>query len=180
MSEVYDQLPFDLSRQIVQRADSVTTRQYSTRAASQRGGSTPLSEVTRLRILDEHNWVCQYCGAAASDVDHIIPWTYGGSDDEDNLTASCHLCNMIASNKVFDTFTDKRAFIVEERRKRSMPPPNLCIECGRPFYNGARGATRFMCSQCNHEDLAESKRLRPKRSERRRFVKEINRALKPH
>ena len=38
--------------------------------------------------------ICQYCGAFADHVDHIIPRSQGGGSAEDNLVAACAECNM--------------------------------------------------------------------------------------
>jgi 5-methylcytosine-specific restriction endonuclease McrA len=47
----------------------------------------------RQQILARDLWICAYCGADATEVDHVLPVKHGGSDDESNLTASCVRCN---------------------------------------------------------------------------------------
>jgi hypothetical protein len=47
----------------------------------------------RARILDRDSRVCTYCCDDATQVDHIIPISRGGSSDDDNLTAACIVCN---------------------------------------------------------------------------------------
>jgi len=51
----------------------------------------------RFKILKKYNFTCQYCGRRAPEVklevDHIIPISKGGSNDEDNLTVACFECN---------------------------------------------------------------------------------------
>jgi 5-methylcytosine-specific restriction endonuclease McrA len=37
---------------------------------------------------------CVYCGARASDIDHIDAISRGGAHAWDNLTAACHGCNV--------------------------------------------------------------------------------------
>jgi 5-methylcytosine-specific restriction endonuclease McrA len=45
------------------------------------------------RIL-ERDGVCVYCGETAFlNIDHVIPVTIGGNNNEDNLVACCELCN---------------------------------------------------------------------------------------
>ncbi len=39
------------------------------------------------------NPFCFACGEPSTDVDHIVPKSLGGSDDEDNLQALCHRCH---------------------------------------------------------------------------------------
>lgn len=41
-------------------------------------------------------WICQHCGATDPErlqVDHIVPWSWGGSDDIENLQTLCSSCN---------------------------------------------------------------------------------------
>ncbi|MEN6290684.1 MAG: HNH endonuclease [Methanobacterium sp.] len=51
----------------------------------------------RFRILHRDNFTCQYCGRRAPEVvlevDHIVPLSKGGKDDDENLTTSCRECN---------------------------------------------------------------------------------------
>lgn len=65
----------------------------------------------RFDILKKYNFTCVYCGRKAPDVqlqvDHIIPKSKGGSDDESNLTCSCWECNLGKSNKLLDSKKDE-------------------------------------------------------------------------
>lgn len=59
--------------------------------SSQRGyGST--WQTRRSSFLARHPW-CVQCSEPAVDVDHIIPRSRGGTDDESNLQAYCHRCH---------------------------------------------------------------------------------------
>ena len=40
-----------------------------------------------------HSLVCVFCGEPTQTLDHWIPKSAGGSDDDDNLVASCDPCN---------------------------------------------------------------------------------------
>lgn len=42
-------------------------------------------------IRDEH--VCQYCGRAAENVDHVVPRSRGGAHQWENVVAACRRCN---------------------------------------------------------------------------------------
>lgn len=48
-------------------------------------------------ILEKTGYRCNYCGRKltydALEIDHVIPRSQGGSDDIDNLVASCRFCN---------------------------------------------------------------------------------------
>lgn len=39
------------------------------------------------------NWLCQYCGLPADEVDHVHPRSRGGLTEMDNLVAACRSCN---------------------------------------------------------------------------------------
>lgn len=56
----------------------------------------PLSTALQLRmkaIMIMHGYRCRYCGGEASEADHVIPKSKGGSDAAENLVASCRSCN---------------------------------------------------------------------------------------
>jgi len=53
----------------------------------------------RKRILRRDEYLCQYCGAPAQHVDHVIPRCQDGTDDPDNLVAACIFCNLTKSGR---------------------------------------------------------------------------------
>lgn len=63
-------------------------------------------------VMKRDKGVCRYCGDEASEIDHITPWAKGGDHDEDNLVACCRKCNSMARNKLFDTFLEKRIYLL--------------------------------------------------------------------
>lgn len=50
----------------------------------------------RRAVLERDRNICRYCGASepTMHVDHVIPISRGGSNDEDNLVAACPACNL--------------------------------------------------------------------------------------
>lgn len=71
-------------------------------------------------VLQRDNWICQYCDTdmltsrltfEAATVDHLIPVSAGGADDESNLVASCSGCNQRLSRCPFTTFTERKAYL---------------------------------------------------------------------
>jgi len=46
----------------------------------------------RAAFLAANPW-CVLCGAAATDVDHVVPRRRGGTDDWSNLRSLCHPCH---------------------------------------------------------------------------------------
>lgn len=107
---------------------------------------------------------CVYCGAPATDVDHIRPRSRGGTDDDSNLTSACHPCNMSKNSLLITEWQDRarvlHAVAVEPKvyaelrelvtygalpgphavrghgyQGRGLPPPRLCA---RPRPPGRR------------------------------------------
>ncbi len=52
----------------------------------------------RQKVLRRDKYTCQYCGfrmrpGHAASVDHVVPYSKGGGDEESNLVAACRPCN---------------------------------------------------------------------------------------
>lgn len=72
----------------------------------------------KLKILSNNLGICVYCNEApAEQVDHILPRSWKINNDDDNLVGVCADCNHIASDKVFSSFEEKQAYIVNELKK---------------------------------------------------------------
>lgn len=74
----------------------------------------------RQQILSRDNNECQYCGALATTVDHVIPVSNGGTDESSNLAAACARCNYSKHDKDVETFMIERAGKSKLRSKRSV------------------------------------------------------------
>jgi hypothetical protein len=57
-----------------------------------------LSKAKRFAILERDRFRCRYCGVepdvATLQVDHVMPRSHGGSDDQKNLVTACSDCNI--------------------------------------------------------------------------------------
>ena len=49
--------------------------------------------LTKRAVFIRDNYKCQYCGAPAENIDHVIPKSKGGGHAWDNVVASCKPCN---------------------------------------------------------------------------------------
>lgn len=62
-----------------------------------------ISQEKRIRIFERSGGVCSYCGDEITlngfHVEHMLPQSRGGSNDDDNLVASCRRCNMAKSSQ---------------------------------------------------------------------------------
>jgi len=63
----------------------------------------PVPDSLRYRILKKAGGRCALCGASKKEttlhIDHILPRSRGGSNDESNLQVLCFQCNLGKSNK---------------------------------------------------------------------------------
>ena len=50
--------------------------------------------LNRRAVFARDGHKCQYCGAAAENIDHVIPRSRGGTHTWDNVVAACRPCNM--------------------------------------------------------------------------------------
>lgn len=100
-------------------------------------GGRQLSHWTRMSVLRRDRYQCVFCGHGGRlEVDHIIPWSAGGSDDPDNLRTLCHRCNQTRSN-----------FRVPADDERRLPNGTECVYC-TPSLLG-EPLTAIYCGQCN-------------------------------
>ena len=84
-----------------------------------------ISKELRLRVMMQARHRCGYCltrediTGQSMEIDHIIPQSLGGSDDEDNLWSSCTLCNKHKSNRVnaIDPQTSKMVRLFDPRHQ---------------------------------------------------------------
>ena len=53
----------------------------------------------RIAVLHRDNFLCQYCGADAVTIDHLIPQSRGGQNTWWNLVAACQPCNSFKADR---------------------------------------------------------------------------------
>lgn len=64
------------------------------RKRRQRGHGRDVGNGQRFRVLERDGFKCTYCGSDQRlEVDHIVPRSRGGSNDDSNLTTACWRCN---------------------------------------------------------------------------------------
>lgn len=56
-------------------------------------------QVTRAGVFARDNNECQYCGAAAENIDHVVPRAKGGRHEWTNVVAACIPCNSAKADK---------------------------------------------------------------------------------
>lgn len=93
----------------------------------------------RTLVLRRDHYRCVICGNGGRlEVDHIIPWSAGGSDNMDNLRTLCHSCNQRRSNIMlpFDAVN------------RRLPTGYQCVNC-TSYLLGEEDITPIHCISCN-------------------------------
>lgn len=83
------------------------------------------SKAVRKRVYDKSNGCCELCGEKIKrenmTLDHIVPLTLGGADEEENLQCACKPCNSFKGQILPEDFNDKIAsiFIYQMKKKHS-------------------------------------------------------------
>ena len=58
--------------------------------------------LTRRAVFGRDGYACQYCGAAAESLDHVVPRSRGGAHSWDNVVACCRRCNIKKGNHLLN------------------------------------------------------------------------------
>jgi hypothetical protein len=65
-----------------------------------------VSESQRQRILKRDKNRCRYCGKRLTKsnrvIDHVVPWSRGGRNEDSNLVLACRDCNYIKGDKTLE------------------------------------------------------------------------------
>lgn len=60
-----------------------------------RNGRRAIPDAVRFQVYERDRWLCIQCGSPETlSLDHIFPWSKGGSDEPDNLQTMCLPCNL--------------------------------------------------------------------------------------
>lgn len=78
------------------------------------------------KVYHRDRFTCRYCAYSLQNstkflplhIDHIKPWSLQGGNSMENLVVSCQECNLIAMDKWFKSFDEKKEYITFERQKR--------------------------------------------------------------
>lgn len=56
--------------------------------------------LSRRAVLMRDELLCQYCGARAENIDHVVPRSRGGGHTWENVVACCRRCNSRKENRL--------------------------------------------------------------------------------
>lgn len=98
--------------------------------------------------------ICVYCrDEPATQIDHVIPVSYYPLHIIENLRPCCGWCNLLASDKVFETFAEKDEFLRKARQtKRNKQRRTTCSKCWLPYQNPLHVRSFFYCPECYDEE----------------------------
>lgn len=94
----------------------------------------------RKHIMLVYDYTCQYCNSrkneANLEVDHIYPRSLGGSDELENLTLACNVCNQRKKDVVLPEPGSSLLFAIAIRkaetiRRRIVKSPRADKSCGK-------------------------------------------------
>lgn len=103
------------------------------------GEERRLPDWKRDLVLRRDRVQCVWCGSKGRlEIDHIIPWSAGGSDDFDNLRTLCHDCNQERSNYANEGDLEPPRF----------PTAHECVYCNKELL-GDPEVQAVYCIHCN-------------------------------
>lgn len=84
-------------------------------------------------IFSRSNDKCVYCGAQATEIDHVIPRSSGGTNSIYNLVASCRNCNQMKSNLTLKAFGKKMNKNYSHLEPKKLPKDAAIIQSSRNY-----------------------------------------------
>ena len=109
----------------------MTSNNYLIGTAYQQG---PLyQKELRSFIFSRSNGKCVYCGAKATEIDHIIPRAKGGSNSIYNLVASCRSCNQKKSNSSLKEFGKLMNKDYSHLKPKKLPRDAAIVQSARNY-----------------------------------------------
>lgn len=90
---------------------------------------------TKLRsyLFKKYNGQCVYCGAKATEIDHIVPRANGGTNSPYNLVASCKSCNKKKSNLTLKAFGKKMNRDYSHLAPKKLPKDAAIVQSSRNY-----------------------------------------------
>ena len=100
-------------------------------------------------IFSRSNNKCVYCGAKATEIDHIIPRANGGTDSTYNLVASCRACNEKKSNLTLKEFGKSVGKDFSKLKPKKLPKDAAIVQSSRNYM--VREITKLVSDTTTHD-----------------------------
>jgi len=66
--------------------------------------------LAEMKVLDRDGYKCHYCGETEClTIDHVVPRSKGGTNEQSNLLTACHGCNASKGAKSYSEYMEWRA-----------------------------------------------------------------------
>ena len=103
-------------------------------------------------LIERFGTLCFYCREEPSCcIDHVVPYSYSECNEIDNLVPCCTLCNVLASDKVFDSLEEKTGYILS-KRKGYKNRRALCADCLLPYHYRVHSPSLLLCAECYDDE----------------------------
>ena len=100
-------------------------------------------------IFNRSNGKCVYCGAKATEVDHVIPKAKGGTNSSYNLVASCRSCNQKKSNLSLKAFGKKMNKDYSHLEPKKLPKDAAIVQAARNYM--VKEITKLVADTTTHD-----------------------------
>ena len=117
--------------------------------------------IDTLALYERDSGRCRYCERALtfpdSTIDHVLPFTQGGSSLPWNLATACRSCNASKGARTPQVWAKERGIELPSHWPEAIPQPALrvvtgasraCLECGRDISGSHH--TRKRCADCSN------------------------------
>lgn len=133
LGQVIDFIGHELRPHDCGRFDVIRTKHTEDRA--------PIDRETRRLVYKRDHYRCVWCGSRDRlQLDHVVPWSAGGSEDIDNLRTLCAQCNSRRSN-----FGRAADLLINH-----LPHGFACVTCWPEMAIGNDGVEPIFCVSCEH------------------------------
>ena len=100
-------------------------------------------------IFNRSNNKCVYCGAKATEIDHIIPRAKGGTNSTYNLVASCRACNQMKSNLTLKAFGKMMNKDYSRLEPKKLPKDAAIVQSSRNYM--VKEITKLVSDTTTHD-----------------------------
>lgn len=100
-------------------------------------------------VFSRSDGKCVYCGAKATEIDHVIPRSKGGTNSTYNLVASCRSCNEKKSNLTLKAFGKLMGRDYSHLEPRKLPKDAAIVQSARNYT--IREITKLVSNTTTHE-----------------------------
>ena len=100
-------------------------------------------------IFGRSNGKCVYCGAKATEIDHVVPRANGGTNSTYNLVASCRNCNEKKSNLTLKAFGKLVGKDFSKLEPKKLPKDAAIAQIARNYM--IKEVTKLVSDTTSHE-----------------------------